>query len=363
MVYRAYSETRDRLAYVKFYAYDVLQGLSIGVVTSDLSGTITHVNDRARKLAGIGADGPGRPFRDVLGRVPALVRPFEQLIENGTEFSGLDVEVALGDKSATLRLDGRVLRSDTGDRIGLLLQFQDVTHLKYFDQEMRRTEKLAGLGTLAAGIAHEIKNPLAALSINVQLLDEAVGASGGSPKTPKYLGIIQSEISRLQGIVDKYVSFARPSSIERSPAALEGILEGILALVEPECEQRRIAVRREGFSSTPARYLLDEGQIRQAILNIVINALQAMEGGGTLTCRVGRAGAYATIEVIDTGPGIPAGARERMFDLFFTTRQGGTGLGLYLAQRIIAEHKGFIDVNSGPSGTTFLVGLPAEVAP
>jgi signal transduction histidine kinase len=110
----------------------------------------------------------------------------------------------------------------------------------------------------------------------------------------------------------------------------------------------------------PGRYLLDEGQIQQAMLNIVINAVQAMEKGGTLTCRLGRAGSYATVEIGDSGPGIPKEARDRIFDLFYTTRQGGTGLGLYLTQRIVSDHKGYIKVDTGPTGTKFTIGLPAE---
>lgn len=359
LVYRAYSETRDRLAYLKLYAYDILQGLSIGVLTSDLAGVITNINGRARALAGIGKDGAQRPFREVLAHAPPLIEHFDRLIKRGTEYSGVDIELPVDGKSLTLRLDGRFLLSDTGERIGAILQMQDVSYLKFLDQEMRRTEKLAGLGTLAAGIAHEIKNPLAALNINAQLLEEAVAPGPTGPKSSKYLGVIQSEIRRLQGIVDKYVSFARPRAIERAPASLEHIVEGVLALVEPECRKRRIAVVRDGLSPAPPRCLLDEGLIQQAILNLVMNAMQAMDKGGTLTCRLGRTGPYLTVDVADTGPGIPPEIRERLFDLFYTTRQEGTGLGLYITQRIVAEHKGYIEVKSGPAGTTFVVAIPA----
>ncbi|MBI3855194.1 MAG: hypothetical protein HY293_05835 [Planctomycetes bacterium] len=360
LVYRALSETRKNLTYVKLYAYDILQSLSIGVITSDLAGAITNTNERAKSLAGLGEDSVRRPYREVLGHAPVLTEAFGRLIERGEEYGGLDVELGLRDKKLTLRLEGRFLLSDNGERIGALLQIQDVSQLKFLDQEMRRTENLASLGTLVAGIAHEIKNPLAALAINAQLLEEAVPRESSGAKANKYLGVILSEIKRLQGIVDQYVSLARPRSIERAPASLEQILDGILALVEPECRKRKIAVARENFSPTPVRYLLDEGQIQQALLNLVINAIQAMDGGGALTCRVGRAGAFITCDIADTGPGIPPEVRERMFDLFYTTRQGGTGLGLYLTQRIVAEHRGYIEVKTCSAGTTFVVALPAE---
>lgn len=358
LVYRAYSETRDRLSYVKLYAYDILQSISIGVVTSDLEGLITNVNGRARELAGIGEDGVRRDFREVLGHIPALVELFDRLVR-GEEFSAVDVDVTIGDKKPTLRLDGRFLHSDTGRRIGVILQIQDVSHLKFLDLEMRRTEKLVGLGTLAAGIAHEIKNPLAALSIHEQLLEEAIQAPVPA-KASKYLGVIRSEIHRLQGIVDKYVSFTRPHAMERSLVSLERILDSVLALVEPECRKHKITLGREGFSENPSGYLLDEGQIQQALLNIVINAIQAMERGGSLKCRLGRTGTFATVAIQDTGPGIRPDVRDRIFDPFYTTRQGGTGLGLYLTQRIVSEHKGYINIESSPSGTTFTIGLPAE---
>ncbi len=359
LLQRTHSKTHDRLTYLKSYALDILQSISIGVVTSDLSGLITNVNQRARELAGLAADGLQRDFRDVLSHAPALVEPFDRLIRLGDEFSGIDVEVPLGDKKPVLRLDGRFLHNDAGARIGIILQIQDVSYMKFLDLEMRRTEKLAGLGSLAAGIAHEIKNPLAALSIHEQLLEEAIPAPV-PPKAAKYLAVIRSEIHRLQGIVDKYVSFARPHAVERAPAALETVLGAVLALVEPECRKQGISIIREGFSDSPARYLLDEGQIQQALLNIIINAIQAMEKGGTLKCRLGRAGAFATIAVEDSGTGLRPDVRDRIFDPFYTTRQGGTGLGLYLTQRIVSEHKGFINVESRPAGTTFTVGLPAE---
>lgn len=362
LVYRAYLETRNRLTYLKLYAYDILQSLSIGIVTSDLGGTITNVNERARVLAGIEGDGVRRPYLEVLAHLPALAGAIDRLVGRREEFNGLDVDRVSDGRTLTLRLDGRFLLNETGKRIGTILQIQDVSQLKLLDQEMRRTEKLAGLGTLAAGIAHEIKNPLAALSINAQLLEESME---GTPtgKDLKYLRVIRSEIGRLQGIVDKYVSFAKPRSIERAPAALETILEAVLTLVEPECRKKRISIVREGFSSPAPRYLLDEGQIQQAILNLVINAIQAMEKGGTLTGRLGRTGSFVTVDVGDTGPGIPPEVGERLFDLFYTTRQGGTGMGLYLTQRIVAEHKGYIDLKTGPSGTTFTIGMPAESPP
>jgi len=347
------------LTYVKLYAYDILQSISIGVVTSDPEGHITNVNQRARELIGISEDGVRKPFQAVLGGAPALAENFDRLIRSGHEFSGVDVEVPGPDRKRTLRLDGRFLLNHQDERIGAILQIQDVTYLKFLDLEMRRTEKLAGLGTLAAGIAHEIKNPLAALSIHEQLLEEALQTPAQS-KARKYLDVIHSEIHRLHGIVDKYVSFARPHSVERAPVPLETVIGAVLALVEPECRKRAIVVSKHGFSETPAKYLLDEGQIQQALLNIVINAIQAMDRGGALRCRLGRAGAFATVGIEDTGPGIPPEVRDRIFDPFYTTRQGGTGLGLYLTQRIVSEHKGYISVESSPSGTIFTIGLPAE---
>ncbi len=363
MVYRAYAHAQERLAYVKLYARDVLENLPIGVITTDLDGRTTYLNERARALLGIAAD-TARPYRDVLAHVPGLCEALDRLVRERMEFGGVDLEYARDGTTVALRLDGRFLVSASGERIGAILQLQDVTRLKLLDQEMRRTERLAGLGTLAAGIAHEIKNPLAALSINAQLLEENIEktANGAAAKTDRYMGVIRSEVRRLEGVVDKYISFARPRAIEKSPASLEAILDAVLALVEPECRKHDIRIARDGFSAKPARYLLDEGQLQQAVLNIVINAIQAMERGGTLACRLDRSGAYATVAISDTGPGIAPDVRDRMFDLFYTTKQGGTGMGLYLTQRIVAEHKGFIDVRTGPAGTTFIIGIPAEAA-
>jgi two-component system sensor histidine kinase PilS (NtrC family) len=328
----------------------------MGVVTSDLSGHVTNINERARALAGVEGDVAGRPLRAVLSHAPTLLRPLEDMLREGKEFSGLDVGREAAVKPLSLRLDGHFLLSGEGERIGAILQIQDVSVLKLLDQEVRRTEKLAGLGTLAAGIAHEIKNPLAALSIHAQLLEE----SPEPAKAAKYLDVLRSEIRRLHNIVDKYVHFARPRPLEKSAVSVEALLESILALVEPECRKKNIRIERGGLANPGPRQRLDEGQMQQALLNIVINAIQAMDRGGVLSCRLDRTPDFLNVRIGDTGPGIPPEAKARLFELFYTTRQGGSGIGLYNAQRIVAEHKGFIDVSTGPDGSVFTLGLPAE---
>lgn len=354
--YRAEGEKADLL---RTYASTVLEGLPAGIVNCDPEGRITFMNRRARETLRLPSPAFPSPFREATASLPFLTPPMERLIEKREEFTSLEVEGSLGGERRVLRLDGRALRDANGSGIGWILQLQDVTEAREQEREILRTEKLAALGSLAAGLAHELKNPLAAVGINLQLLGEAVEQKSDAAKLRKYLGVVAAEADRLNGLLENYLGLARSRPIERAPTELERVLDATLDLVGPECAARGISIVRLSGSANPPSYALDASQIQQALLNLILNAMQATPPGGTITCEIRHGKPYATLAVQDTGPGVPAEDRERIFDLFYTTKKTGSGLGLYLAQRIVFEHGGFIRVESASPGARFVVGLPA----
>ncbi len=219
---------------------------------------------------------------------------------------------------------------------------------------LRATEKLAALGRLSAGLAHELRNPLNTLSVLTYAMLEQAQSSGLRVSD---LVVVQTEIRRLNLLVDQFLDFARPRPPRFERQRLEEVLEETLLLIGPEAASKRIVLERV-WQVTPAVWA-DGDQLKQVFLNLMLNALQAMENGGRLHagtfCRAGG----VVVEIRDTGPGVAPEILDRLFEPFVTTRAGGTGLGLPISLRIVQGHSGELHIESKPgAGTTATVWLP-----
>jgi len=226
------------------------------------------------------------------------------------------------------------------------------------------------LSRVAGGLAHEIKNPLSTMAINLALLEEecmraakARDPEGAEPsaREQRYLkrvGTLQREVKRLENIVDDFLRYARGGVVNRRPEDLCALLREVLEFVQPEDERQGIRHHVELPSGLPL-VRIDSGAMRQVILNLLVNARQAMEGGGELIVRVQREGSFAILTVTDTGIGMQEREVERCFDIYWSTKRDGSGLGLATARRVIEEHDGTISVFSEPGrGTSFSIVLP-----
>jgi two-component system sensor histidine kinase AtoS len=219
-----------------------------------------------------------------------------------------------------------------------------------------RSEKLAALGQLSAGIAHEIRNPLTSINILIHSLTENLPTEHSRWEDLK---VIEEEILRINEIVDQFLRFAKPASPLLEKTNLIPIFEEILQLLRPQIERCRIAVKKE-FEPLPL-ITVDKEQIKQVILNLLMNAIQAMTGGGKLgmSGRLSKDGYWVELAIQDSGVGIPREDIDKLFDPFFSTKEGGIGLGLSIAHRIIDQHHGKIEVESTPEkGTLFTISLP-----
>jgi len=218
--------------------------------------------------------------------------------------------------------------------------------------------RLARLGSIAAAVAHEIRNPLSALDIHAQLLEESLpdGPEGDSGRS--HLDIIRSETHRLNVIVENFIRFARHKELAARPTQMPLQLLSVIRLVESEARERGVAIEHHSLHTDLPEVMADPDQLEQAFLNIVINALQSMPDGGRLglASRV-NAGCVECI-ITNTGPPIEPEQLEHIFDLYFTTKEDGTGLGLPIAQKILSEHNGYITVHSEPGETAFVLGIP-----
>jgi signal transduction histidine kinase len=228
--------------------------------------------------------------------------------------------------------------------------------LKKTEAQLIRSEKLAALGQLAAGIAHEIRNPLTSINILIHSLMDNL-PSGNSHKED--LKVIEEEINRINEIVDQFLRFAKPGPPLLDSMDVVSVFEETLQLLRPQMERQRIVVQKE-FQALPI-ILMDREQMKQAILNLLLNAIQAMPGGGDLTLRGqnSKDGQYINISIQDSGVGIPDEDISKLFDPFFSKKEGGMGLGLSITHRIIDQHRGKIEVESAPGkGTVFTIWLP-----
>ncbi len=252
----------------------------------------------------------------------------------------------------------------------LLIAFLYVLRLlnrtRLLEAQAQMDDRLAFVGGLAAGLAHEIRNPLNVLSMNLQMLEEEIaGGKATGPASPAsedaraYLATLQGEIRRLSNLVNNFLSYARPNQMRFESRDLNQILRDLALLVRPEFESRGLALRQDLAAYLPP-VDLDEGHFRQAVMNILINATQILKPGGqvTVASRVGPEGA-ALITIEDDGPGIKPEDRARIFEVFYSTRGGGTGLGLPIAARIMEAHGGSISVLCEPGrGARFVLKLP-----
>jgi signal transduction histidine kinase len=226
----------------------------------------------------------------------------------------------------------------------------------------QRAERLAEVGTLTGGLAHEIKNPLSTVQLNLQLLQEDL-----DPDNPAYsrvvnrLATVSREVTRLRDILDDFLRYAGKLELRRQNVNLNELLEELADFFAPQAQLNHVQLRLKPHPE-PLIVPIDPRLIKQAILNLMINALQAMTGGGELILTASIAESttpWAVIDVIDTGPGIPPEQAEKIFQAYYSTKKGGTGLGLAMARRIVEEHGGQIGVRSEPTkGSDFFVKLP-----
>jgi len=218
------------------------------------------------------------------------------------------------------------------------------------------------IASVAGELAHEIKNPLSTIKLNLQLLEEdwADPKTAREKRTVRKLGVVRKEVQRLTHTLDEFLRFIRVEGIRLQPTDMNELAAEVAEFVEPELTRAKIELR-EQYAQRMPRCMADPKLLKQAILNLVLNAQQAMPGGGELILRTSCADGMVGIEVIDTGAGVPEDIRDRIFDLFFSTKKDGSGLGLAVTKRIVGQHAGSVTLHSeSGKGTDFMIRIPAS---
>ena len=243
------------------------------------------------------------------------------------------------------------LKPGTDEVANLAAAFQRMlARLEESRRKLLEAEKLAAVGRVATGIAHEIRNPLASMKMNAQILQEAA-------RENELAGLIVKEIERIQLLIDELLYYSRPVPLRTQPESLNDLLDESLAAMAARLQHARVSVRRQYDAHLPP-VKLDRERFKQVAINLILNAMQAMPGGGVLTVRTSTGNATATAEFDDTGCGVPDGADAQIFAPFFSTRQGGIGIGLAVSKRVVEAHGGQIQFQRKQQGTIFQVHIP-----
>jgi signal transduction histidine kinase len=245
-----------------------------------------------------------------------------------------------------------------GERIGALITLRDAESVRRIEDEIELSRRLAAIGRLTSGVAHEVKNPINAIVVHLEVLRQKLQQA--DPDTRRHMDVIGNEIQRLDRVVQTLVDFTRPVELRLAELDLRRLLDDVVLLASPEAERHGVTIERD-FSNDVLPVKVDGDLIKQAVLNIVINGVQAMPQGGTLTVAAFRDNDEAQIEVRDQGAGIPVELRDRIFNLYFTTKKTGSGIGLAMAYRVMQLHNGSVEYDSVEGrGTTFRMRFPVS---
>ncbi len=362
LIVRAYLNSQQSLHEVMLLAWDILASMDQGVITLDTEGLVTSVNPSGQHLLGMSADWYGRPLRDVCSSGERLARASREVLASGTAQDDVACTVMLNGHAAQLNAECHTLRG-TDDAIrGTVLHVRDWTERIFMEERMRRMERFMGLGSLAAGLHHEIRNPLSALSLHVQLLEERL-ADQADEEVAQNLSVIKTEVDRIIGVLESFRDFASIDRLQLAKTDPTALLQQMLDLVRPRAQQQQVEIRFSPPSSPLPALEADRAKLEQVLLNLIVNALEAMPTGGLLTVSLAARDGRVVLDLADTGRGIPENIRSRIFDPYFTTKSQGSGMGLAYCDKIIRQHGGQIDVETSLAGTTIHVSLPTGSPP
>jgi len=358
--YKKLEERAIQLINIQDYTQSILRSITSGVITVGPDGSVATANPAAERMLGMSefemvpkpisllfrADGglAGDVAKVLAGRLPLAMRETTLVTSQGQE---VHVQVS------TSRM-----RAVGGTVLGAVVTLEDVSDIKALTDQLIRADRLAAMGELTAGVAHEVRNPLGVIRASVQLLEDS---RGDEARIHEAAEVIKQEIDRLDRVIKALLDFGRPSKPTMVHADLNEVIDDVVLFTTRFARQSNVGIDARLARDLP-RVLGDPDQLKQVFLNLVTNAVQAMgNDGGTIVIETKGDGDYVEVTVADDGPGIAQRDLPKVFDPFFTKRAEGTGLGLTIVHRIIDEHDGHIEVVSDEGGTVFTVSLPAAL--
>ncbi len=346
----SYRSAKQSLQDTSAFANEVVTHLPVGLIATDRAGRITFFNPEAGKITGLApAAAKGRQPDSVL---PAQLCGLKLELDRGATITDQEMACVFdGGRTVPVSVSATRIINEVGEFVGQMLILRDLGEIRRLQDEVRRQEKLAALGGLAAGVAHEIRNPLSSIKGMATFL--AAQFEDGS-ESKQAAGVMIQEVDRLNRVITELLDFARPTDLKVTATDLAPLLTRSIQLIQKEAANLNIRIDTR-IADDICPVMIDGDRIAQCLLNIYLNAIQAMEHDGTLTVRCeAEDHQYVRITVSDTGPGIKADHLSRIFDPYFTTKHKGTGLGLAIVYKIVEAHQARLQVESTPGRGTRL---------
>jgi two-component system sensor histidine kinase HydH len=352
---QGYKATRQSLSRVQAFSDHLMENMPMGLIAINPQGKIIAFNKTASAILAL-------PVSEARERTAGAILPPSCLeivgsLDEGPAFIAREMDCPLGNgQTVPLEIIASRLQAPGGEILGVVILFRDISDLQALKGEIARTQHLAALGSLAAGVAHEIRNPLSSIKGFATYFKERYREIPADLETAE---IMIGEVERLNRVIGQLLEFARPTTLNLEKGSLAALIEEVLKIIAGEMEEKGIALKRE-LISLPA-ISFDRDKMKQVFLNLFLNALGAMDKGGVLTVKAQRVNEQRVrIEIIDTGTGIAREDLGRIFDPYFTTKPSGTGLGMAIVQKILTAHHGEINLESEPGkGTRAIITLPS----
>jgi two-component system sensor histidine kinase HydH len=352
-----YRTTRRLLQDTSAFADEVVTSLPVGLIATGRDGKIAFFNETAERITGV-------RLHDARGRDPNEVFPahwcgLQDWLDQGQTLLEQEVECTFGDdKPVPLSVSASRIVNEEGDFVGKILILRDLGEVRGLQDEIRRKEKLAAVGSLAAGIAHEIRNPLSSIKGVAAYFGDRFAET---VEDKELAGVMVREVDRLNRVISELLEFARPSELKLKQTNVNELLEHSIRLVRQDAKSNNIEVDLSLSEDLP-RVVLDPDRFSQALLNLYLNGIQTMDEGGVLSVKttLGEDG-NIRVAIADTGKGIDPDEVNKVFDPYFTTKSKGTGLGLAIVHKIVEAHNGEIKIRSTPGrGTVFTLVIPVQ---
>lgn len=356
---RQLENAESRLKQLKFDTDYILNNMSSGILVVDSDGVIVTVNPAAEKILGIeGEDILMHELQPLLGvRVPELTKELYDALSEGRSKYRHEISVYVDGRRIPLGISISLLQDVDGLKRGAISVFQDLTEVQEMRDRIRKADRLAAIGELSAGIAHELRNPLASINGSIEMLASDLKLSG---ENRRLMELIMRESDRLERIISDFLEFTRITPPTRRETSLYDCLKDVLLLLQNNIEKSSGIDLDVENKVHEMIVKADEDQLRQVFTSLVVNACEVMQDGGTLRIVVEQEKPGSVrIAFIDEGPGVAGEDIDRLFEPFFTTKDGGTGLGLAIANRIVVAHGGVLEFkNCRGGGAEFTVVLP-----